>query len=187
MKSLNADLSFAKARDERTKALHADPDFAKARDERTKALHADPAFAIANSERMKAQHADPVFAKAHSERMKIQNSDLVFQRKVARGMAVKPSWPEARFYGLIFGWFNGSSKDFRFQEVLPTPSFGRVVDARLEMNIFELDGGGHNAHRDRSKRDRIADEEHRMMGYRVIRATNESDLFLRVLQIVEGQ
>ena len=59
------------------------------------------------------------------------------------------------------------------------------VDARLNKHIFELDGGGHHIHRDRTEHDRLEDEDYAKIGYRVIRATTAADLFLRVLQVME--
>ncbi len=96
-----------------------------------------------------------------------------------------PTWPEAIFYGLVLGTLNGQSKDFQAQERLSVPSCNHTVDARLGRFIFELDGGGHHAFGDRAEHDELIDKEYAEIGYMVIRAPNESELFVRLLQVLQ--
>lgn len=95
----------------------------------------------------------------------------------------KPTWPEARFYGLVFG-YDGLAKEFHAQENIPTTVCDHTVDGRWRDIIFELDGGGHHVFGDRTEHDFAVDIEYRAMGYRVMRAESSSDLFLRFLQAI---
>lgn len=96
----------------------------------------------------------------------------------------KPTWPEAIFYGLVYG-YNGLAKEFRAQEFIPNAVCDHTVDGRWKDIIFELDGGGHHAFIDRTEHDHLIDAEYQKMGYRVVREETASDLFLRLLQMVE--
>ncbi len=96
----------------------------------------------------------------------------------------RPTWPEAIFYGLVYG-HDGLSKEFHAQECIPTNICNHTVDGRWKDVIFELDGGGHNVFKDRTGHDRLVDAEYQAMGYRVIREETASNLFLRLLQLVE--
>jgi very-short-patch-repair endonuclease len=97
-------------------------------------------------------------------------------------LRAKPTWPEARFYGLVYG-YDRLAKEFHAQELIPTTVCNHTVDGRWRDVIFELDGGGHNVYRDRTEHDRLVDAEYRAMGYRVVREETSSDLFLRLLQM----
>lgn len=105
--------------------------------------------------------------------------------KLARRKSrAKPSWSEAIFYGLVYG-YDGLANEFRAQERIPTTVCDHTVDGRWRDVIFELDGGGHNVYRDVTRHDCLVDAEYQTMGYLVVRKETASELFLRVLQVVE--
>lgn len=115
-----------------------------------------------------------------------ENLEVLKRARAAsyKKMGAKPTWPEARFYGLVYG-YNGLSEEFRAQQLIPTDSCDRIVDGLWKNVILELDGGGHHMFGDRTERDHLTDTEHQKMGYQVIRAKTSSILFLRLLQVIE--
>lgn len=113
-----------------------------------------------------------------AQRLSGQRAVVSGQLALARErLGMRPTLPEAIFYGLIFGLH-----EFRFQKTIPTAICSHRVDAVLGSTIFELDAGGHHAFGDRTEHDHNVDEEYKKMGYRVVRANSPEDLFLRVLQ-----
>lgn len=107
----------------------------------------------------------------------------VEQLKQARKkIRAKPTWPEAIFYGLVYG-YDRLAKEFRAQENIPTTVCNHTVDGRWRDVIFELDGGGHNVHGNMTEHDRLISIEYQTMGYRVVREGTSNELFLRFLQV----
>ncbi len=105
-------------------------------------------------------------------------------KQARKNLRAKPTWPEAVFYGLVFG-YDGLAEEFYAQELIPTTVCNHTIDGRWRDVILELDGGGHNIYRDVTEHDLLVDAEYQKMGYRVVRAESSSDLFLRFLQVIE--
>ena len=140
----------------------------------------------ASSENMKALHQDPEFARRRDARMQRMH------RLSSLMLGKHPTWPEARFYGLVFGspiTRNGFSAQRH-------DGHGVYDGAWLAQGIVaELDGGGHHAFRDRRADDRKKDILRAFdISYialtlegpapTILRETDESVLFLKALAIL---
>lgn len=103
----------------------------------------------------------------------------------ARALAYRhggPTWPEARFYGLVFG--NPlTALGFTAQQ----PDAHGIYDGAwiTKKIIAELDGGGHHAFRDRRVEDAQKDIARTLERNMVLREEDEDVLFLKALAILE--
>lgn len=119
-------------------------------------------------------------AKTEKRLMQLRNSQKLATIK-ARGINV--SWPEARFYGLVFG-DPITTEGFSAQQ---WDGYGVYDGAWTGQKIIvELDGEGHHAFGDRSKTD-VRKDIARMLEYNtVLREEDENILFLKALAILES-
>lgn len=96
----------------------------------------------------------------------------------------RPSWPEARFYGLVLG-DPVTTKGFSAQR---PDDFGVSDGAwKSERIIAELDGTGHHMFRDRHTEDEGKDVGRRLRGNTVLREDDENVLFLKALAILTAR
>ncbi len=103
---------------------------------------------------------------------------LTRARKLRLGL--RPTWPECRFYGLVFG-NSFLSAGFTAQQSDGHGVYDGAWPARKI--VAELDGSGHHAFRNRRQEDEFKDAARRADGFLILRETDENVLFLKALAV----